>query len=129
MALTFQKCRLVSTPVLLLLLLVISISFFFVLWVKSAEEGLDVYYSLDKEKAIDESGNGRDGEVKGKPKLIDGVVGKAWQFDGTTAINMSFPIMTAADPALSIRCFFKADDVRGQHIIYDEGGAWTGYCV
>jgi len=93
------------------------------------EEGLEVYYTLDKGKATDESGNGRDGVIEGKPKLIDGVAGKAWQFDGTTAINMGFPIMKAPDLALSIWCFMKANDVRGQHVIYDEGGAWTGFCV
>jgi hypothetical protein len=128
MVLLFQKCGFVLNP-LILLLLVSSISFYFILSSKAAEEGLDVYYSLDQEQAIDESGNGRDGEIEGKPKLVDGIEGKAWHFDGATAINMGFPIMTAADPALSIRCFFKADEVRGQHVIYDEGGAWTGYCV
>jgi len=110
-------------------LFIIFISFYFILPTKAAEEGLDVYYSLDTDKPTDESGNGRDGQVEGKHKLVDGVEGKAWHFDGATAINMSFPIMTAADPALSIRCFFKADEVDGQHVIYDEGGAWTGYCV
>ena len=60
--------------------------------------------------------------IEGKSKLIDGVVGKAWQFDGKIAINMGFPIMKAPDPALSIWCFMKANDVRGQHVIYDEGG-------
>ena len=105
------------------------VSFNFVLPTKSAEEGLEVYYTLDKGKATDESGNDRDGVIEGKPKLIDGVAGKAWQFDGTTAINMGFPIMKAPDPALSIRCFMKANDVRGQHVIYDEGGGWTGFCV
>jgi len=93
------------------------------------EEGLDVYYDFETLEAKDKSGNGRDGTVKGKPKLIDGVEGKAWQFDGATSIDMTFPIMTAPDPALSIRCFFKADEVKGQHTIYDEGGAWTGFCV
>ncbi len=93
------------------------------------EEGLDVYYDFDTLKAEDKSGNGRDGTVVGNPKLIEGVGGKAWEFDGVTAIDMTFPIMKEADPALSIRCFFKADEVRGQHIIYDEGGAWTGFCV
>lgn len=124
----FQKWWFVSNPITLLLL-VSSIIFLCVLQVGAAEEGLEVYYNLDTEKATDESGNGRDGVIEGKPKLVDGVEGKAWEFDGTTAINMGFPIMTAADPALSIRCFFKADEVRGQHVIYDEGGAWTGYCV
>ena len=67
--------------------------------------------------------------IEGKSKLIDGVVGKAWQFDGKIAINMGFPIMKVPDPALSIWCFMKANDVRGQHVIYDEGGGWTGFCV
>jgi len=93
------------------------------------EEGLDVYYDFDTPEAKDKSGNGRDRTVAGGPKLIDGVEGKAWLFDGATVVNMTFPIMKEADPALSIRCFFKADEVTGQHVIYDEGGAWTGFCV
>lgn len=93
------------------------------------EVGLEVYYDLETEDAVDQSGNGRDGEVAGKPELIDGTVGKAWKFDGGTVINMNFPIMTAADPELSIRCFIQAEELAGQHIIYDEGGAWTGFCV
>ena len=122
----FQKWWFVSNLLIFLLL----VSFYFVLQAKAAEEeGLEVFYNLDTADAVDKSGNGRDGAVEGKPKLVQGVLGKAWQFDGTTAINMSFPIMTASDPALSIRCFLKADEVRGQHVIYDEGGAWTGYCV
>ena len=80
------------------------VSFNFVLPTKSAEEGLEVYYTLDKGKATDESGNDRDGVIEGKPKLIDGVAGKAWQFDGTTAINMDFPIMKA----LTLHCRFGA---------------------
>ncbi|MFQ6043860.1 MAG: LamG domain-containing protein [Candidatus Poribacteria bacterium] len=123
-----QKLRFILNTLCFLIFLS-PISFPFVFQANAAEEGLDVYYKLDTEKAVDESGNGRDGVIEGKPKLVDGVEGKAWQFDGTTAINMDFPIMTAPDPALSIRCFMKADDVRGQHVIYDEGGAWTGYCV
>jgi hypothetical protein len=94
-----------------------------------AEEGLEVYYDFETEDATDQSGNGRDGAVSGKPKLIDGVVGKAWAFDGGTVINMDFPIMTAADPELSIRGFILPEEVVGQHVIYDEGGAWTGFCV
>ena len=53
-------------------------NFNFVLPAKSAEEGLEVYYTLDKREATDESGNGRDGVIEGKPKLIGGVSGKAW---------------------------------------------------
>jgi hypothetical protein len=94
-----------------------------------AEEGLEVYYDFETEDAQDQSGNGRDGAVSGKPKLIDGAVGKAWEFDGGTVIDMDFPIMTAADPELSIRCFILPEEVVGQHVIYDEGGAWTGFCV
>lgn len=94
-----------------------------------AEEGLEVYYDFETESATDQSGNGRDGEVVGAVDLIDGVVGKAWQFDGATVINMTFPMMTEADLELSIRCFILPDEVDMQHIIYDEGGGWTGFTV
>ena len=94
-----------------------------------AEEGLDVYYDFETESATDQSGNGRDGEVVGAVDLIDGAVGKAWQFDGATVINMTFPIMTTADLELSIRCYILPDEIDMQHVIYDEGGGWTGFTV
>lgn len=93
------------------------------------EEGLDVYYDLETDEAADQSGNGRDGEIAGAPNIIDGAVGKAWEFNGSTVINMNFDIMKLADPELSIRCFIQPQELAGEHIIFDEGGAWTGYTV
>lgn len=118
--------RLTLRSLIVFLMLVGFISFGELL---QAEEGLDVYYDFETESATDQSGNGRDGEVVGAVDLIDGAVGKAWQFDGATVINMTFPIMTQADPELSIRCFILPDEIDMQHIIYDEGGGWTGFTV
>ena len=44
-------------------------------------ESLQAYYSFDAD-ARDYSGNCRHGETRGSPKLVDGVLGKAFQFDG-----------------------------------------------
>ena len=115
---------------LLLLLLAGFVSLYGLAQAKpQVEEGLEVYYDLETDDAADKSGNGRDGEIAGAPEVIDGVVGKAWEFNGSTVINLNFPIMKEADPELSIRCFIQPQEVDGNHIIYDEGGAWTGFTV
>ena len=94
------------------------------------EEGLKAYYDLETEDAEDKSGNGLDGVAEGVPKLINGVEGgKAWEFGGATRINIDYPEFKEATPALSIRCFILPDDVDGGHIIYEEGGAWSGFGV
>ena len=96
----------------------------------NAEEGLTIHYTFDTEEAIDESGNDLHGNVAGgAPDLIDGAAGKAWHFDGTIRVEMDYPEFKAARPELSMRCFILPEDLAGQHIIYEEGGAWTGFCV
>jgi len=44
-------------------------------------DGLVAYYALDGD-ASDNSGNGLDGTIMGDPKLIDGMIGGAMEFDG-----------------------------------------------
>lgn len=102
----------------------------FALTLNAQEDGLELYISFDTDKPNDESGNGRDGELVGKPELIDGVVQKAWEFDGaTTVINLLDQIFKDPDPELSARFYMKPRDMDGQRIIFDEGGAWTGFTV
>ena len=56
--------------------------------VSSAPSGVDLnrglvaYYSFDHCDARDDSGNGHDGTIYGSPKCVDGVKGKAFEFDG-----------------------------------------------
>ena len=96
----------------------------------NAQDGLELYISFDTDQPNDESGNGRDGELVGRPDLIDGVVKQAWEFDGTsTVINLLDQIFKDPDAELSIRFYMKPNDMNGQRIIFDEGGAWTGFTV
>uniref|UniRef100_UPI00260A2BB0 hypothetical protein n=1 Tax=Thermococcus sp. TaxID=35749 RepID=UPI00260A2BB0 len=44
--------------------------------------GLVAYYSFDHCDARDDSGNGHDGTIYGSPECVDGVKGKALEFDG-----------------------------------------------
>lgn len=111
---------------ILFLLLVSFIGSYELAW---SEEGLTLYYDFENETAIDKSGNKFDGKVSGAPNLIAGVVGKAWEFDGGTKIDVEFDAFKAIHPELSMRCFIRPKSVKGQQIIYDEGGAWTGFCV
>ena len=102
----------------------------FALTLNAQEDGLELYLSFDTDKPNDESGNGRDGALVGKGELIEGVVKKAWEFDGTaTVINFSHKIFKDPDPELSARFYMKASDMNGQRIIFDEGGAWSGFTV
>ncbi|ACS33484.1 DUF2341 domain-containing protein [Thermococcus gammatolerans] len=51
--------------------------------------GLVAYYSFDHCDARDDSGNGHDGEIYGNPKCIDGVLGKAFEFDGGSYVRIT----------------------------------------
>ncbi len=106
------------------------VGFMYFCGMAQAQENLTVYYDFETEEATDQSGNNLDGVViGGNPELIDGAVGKSWQFDGGVMIEMDYPEFKAAHTELSLRCFIKTEDVQNQHIIYEEGGAWTGFCV
>lgn len=93
------------------------------------EEALKAHYTLDTDDPEDTSGNGLHGVLSGVPKVIDGVEGQAWEFDGSTRINMDYQEFKNATSELSVRCFIQVDDDEGGHVIYEEGGAWTGFCV
>ena len=93
------------------------------------EEALKAYYDLETNDPEDKSGNGLHGVLSGVPNIIDGVEGQAWEFDGTTRINMDYQEFKNATSELSVRCFIQVDDDEGGHVIFEEGGAWTGFCV
>ena len=94
-----------------------------------AEEALQLHYDFETEDAVDKSGNGFDGTLLGAPNMIKGVEGNAWEFDGGTKIDLEFAEFKEARSQFSVRCFIKPEESKGIHVIYDEGGAWTGYCL
>ena len=61
--------------------------------------------------------------------VVISVEGKAWEFDGTTKIDMDYPEFKEAATELSVRCFILPLNTKGQHIIFEEGGAWAGICL
>ena len=97
--------------------------------VSSQEANLELYLDFETDEALDISGNERHGVVSGKPLLVQGPVGQAWEFDGATMIELNDQIFKDPDPELSIRCYIQPMDVNGERIIFDEGGAWTGFTV
>ena len=67
-------------PLLLIFVILLSNVFAY-----NLDDGLIAYYSFDNiENNIlkDDSGNGHDGIIYGNPKVVDGVKGKALEFDG-----------------------------------------------
>ncbi|NJE31488.1 hypothetical protein E3E38_10580 [Thermococcus sp. 18S1] len=68
--------------------------------------GLVAYYSFDHGDARDESGNGHDGEIYGNSKCVDGVIGKAFEFDGDSYIKVPHS-NNLAPPCYTVNVWFN----------------------
>jgi len=66
-------------------------------------KGLVAYWSFDNCDARDDSGNGNDGEIRGTPECVDGVVGKALSFNAIQKayITLKRPLNTNKFKSLS----------------------------
>jgi len=102
--------------------------------IEHSREGVLVY--LDFEDFKDKSGNGYENKVYGDIKLVDGICGKAGEFDGeATGIELGKQVNPANtfmhDPFTqrTFECLFKADAVDEVHVLYEEGGSWKGFCL
>jgi hypothetical protein len=93
------------------------------------DAALELHLDFESDQATDESGNGRDGAVVGGPSVVPGVVGDAWDFDGSVQIGLNDQIFKDPDAELSIRVWLLPSDLDTMRTIYDEGGAWTGFTV
>ncbi len=93
------------------------------------DAALEFHLDFESDQATDESGNGRDGAVVGGPSIVPGVVGQAWEFDGSVQIDLNDQMFKDPDVELSIRVWLLPSDLDTMRTIYDEGGAWTGFTV
>jgi hypothetical protein len=94
-------------------------------------DGLVAYWSFDSGTAKDDSGNGNKGTIIGEPRLVDGKVGKAFDFDGEDdGINVpSNPSLELPD-ALTCAAWIYPRDVIGNAAGNDHAGiCWKGNMI
>ncbi|MCE2400566.1 LamG domain-containing protein [Candidatus Poribacteria bacterium] len=93
-------------------------------------------WTFDEGDAADTSGNDVNGTFAGEPEVVDGIVGKALQFDGvddgvklpdSNGLNTGGPFTDR-----TIAAYFKCSDVSitdHKQTIFDEGGRTRGFVV
>lgn len=97
------------------------------------EATIKAFWNFDNEDASDSSGNDVNGTIVGEPEFVDGIVGKALQFDGEDdgvkfpdeeGINTGGPFTNR-----TIAAYFKCNDVSiadHKQTIFEEGGRSRG---
>ena len=97
--------------ILSVLLILISITSF----AARDEDTVQAIWTFDEGDAVDTSGKDVNGTLVGDPEVVDGAMGKAFQFDGvddgiklpdSNGLNTGGPFMNR-----TIAAFFKCDDV------------------
>ena len=118
--------------ILSVLLMLISITSF----AARDEETVQAIWTFDEGDAVDTSGKEVNGTLVGEPEVVDGAMGKAFQFDGvddgiklpdSNGLNTGGPFMNR-----TIAAFFKCDDVTvtdQKQTIFEEGGRTRGIVV
>ena len=94
-------------------------------------------YDFESEQLEDVSGNNNLGELRGAPERVNGIMGMALKLDGaadqifTAEILTGLPLkfMNNAFTEKSVMVWIKADDVAGNHTIFEEGGSGNGYGI
>ncbi len=92
-------------------------------------------WTFEDGTATDTSKNSINGEFVGNPKAVEGIVGKALQFDGESdGINIpDTPLINTGGPYTNrtIAAFFKCHDIsiNQKQMIFQEGGATRGLCL
>lgn len=100
------------------------------------EDTAQAIWTFDDGDAADSSGKEVNGTLVGEPEVVDGAMGKAFQFDGvddgiklpdSNGLNTGGPFMNR-----TIAAFFKCDDVTvtdQKQTIMEEGGRTRGFVV
>ena len=105
---------------------------------QSAKAGLLFHYDFEGKELEDASGNKNLGEVRGDPEQVIGPVGMALKFDGADDYIFTAGEGNAVGPLIfthnaytekSMAVWIQADDVDGDHTIYEEGGTAQGYGI
>jgi hypothetical protein len=102
----------------------------------SQEADILAVFSFENGDPEDTKGNNDDLTLYGEPKSVSGKVGEALYFDGEDDfIELSKQDETKAKfthPAFQARTvtmFFKADDVEGEHTLFEEGAHLNGIII
>ena len=100
------------------------------------EATVQAIWTFDEGDAADTSGKDVNGTLAGEPEVVDGIVGKALQFDGvddgvklpdSNGLNTGGPFTDR-----TIAAYFKCSDVSitdHKQTIFDEGGRTRGFVV
>jgi hypothetical protein len=90
-------------------------------------DGLEAYWSFDNCDAEDRSGHSFQGALYGNPECVDGVVGRAFEFDGTDDwfSMQSVPVEVYHLKDFSVSLWFNTDqDVMQTLLQGSDGHAW-----
>ena len=128
----FRFSRVIQTCIISLLF-----TFLPIMWVEAQRNEATVAgnWTFDDGTAKDSSDKNLNGAFVGEPESIDGIVGKALQFDGKDdAVNIpDSPHINSGGPYTNrtIAAFFKCNDItkHEKQVIYQEGGATRGMCI
>lgn len=122
--------RFISILSVLLMLIAVSI------YAARDEATVRAIWNFDEGDAADISGHDVNGTFAGEPEVVDGIVGKALQFDGvddgvklpdSNGLNTGGPFMNR-----TIAAYFKCSDVSitdHKQTIFDEGGRTRGFVI
>lgn len=92
-------------------------------------------WTFDDKSANDISGNGINGQIVGEPKSVEGIYGKALEFDGVDdGIKIpDSPLINTGGPYSNrtVSAFFNCKDISKdeKQVIFQEGGATRGLCA
>jgi len=78
-------------------------------------DGLVAYWSFDNCSAVDDSGNGRDGEIYGNPECVDGIKGKALSFKGAIDENVKIENFPEIRRSITLSAWIKTDNLIYSH--------------
>lgn len=134
MFISLPESNISISSLLLVCISVILLSFSFITTVEAQrDEGrVSGIWNFDDGTANDSSAKGLDGIIVGSPKSVDGIVGKAFEFNGTNdGINVpDSPNINITNIITNrtIAAFFYCNDVSKsqKQIIFEEGGRTRG---
>ena len=119
-------------PIFSILLMLIAVS----IYAARDEDTVQAIWTFDEGDATDTSGKDVNGTFAGEPEVVDGIVGKALQFDGvddgvklpdSNGLNTGGPFQNR-----TIAAYFNCADVSiadRKQTIFEEGGRTRGFVV
>ncbi|MDE0084438.1 MAG: hypothetical protein OXU23_01900 [Candidatus Poribacteria bacterium] len=134
--LTNNRIHMLSV-VLLFCLVSLLFTFLPIMWVEAQRNEATVAgnWTFDDGSAKDSSRKGLNGQFVGDPKSVNGIVGKALQFNGKSdAVNIPDSVnINTGGPYTNrtVAAFFKCADIskNQKQVIYQEGGGTRGLAI